>query len=67
VPTYSNAFPDWDTEEWIDMNSPYIPSFLKLAVIVFMGALISTAIYAWRKNNGNPSAMVVEEEKSSWL
>ncbi len=49
------------------MNSPYMPSFLKLSLALVIGALGLTAVYAWRKNDAIRLNVIDEDEKSSWL
>lgn len=48
VPAYENDEPDWDAEEWIPYNRPYIPFPLLYACIAFFVAIVVTAYFALR-------------------
>jgi hypothetical protein len=44
VPTYQSTEPDWDEEvQWVDIEEPYVPSFLGWLAVILIGSLISSA------------------------
>jgi beta-glucan synthesis-associated protein KRE6 len=48
VPAYHNDFEDWDVDDWGELSPPFIPSFLRIGVAMFVVALTAVTFGVYR-------------------